>query len=160
MHTVLWILAVLLVLAGLIASSFRVAGAGAGLRRPAHGRMDRRVRESGLAAAHGARRADSAFIYRRPHGNGGGSEEGRGEQTGRHRRRDWKPSSASSSASSGSSRAVHPALRRESSWRTRTWSRRGRLGTERFSGLVLGAAMKIALALAMIGVFVTAYLVE
>jgi len=36
----------------------------------------------------------------------------------------------------------------------------GRVGYGTLFGLVLGAAMKIALALAMIGVFVTAYLVE
>ena len=38
--------------------------------------------------------------------------------------------------------------------------RAGRVGYGTLFGLVLGAAMKIALALAMVGVFVTAYLVE
>ena len=38
--------------------------------------------------------------------------------------------------------------------------RAGKVGYGTLFGLVLGAAMKIALALAMVGVFVTAYLVE
>lgn len=38
--------------------------------------------------------------------------------------------------------------------------RAGRVGYGTLFGLMLGAAMKIALALAMIGVFITAYLVE
>jgi uncharacterized protein len=38
--------------------------------------------------------------------------------------------------------------------------RAGKVGYDALFGLVLGAVMKIALALAMVGVFVTAYLVE